>query len=461
MTDMEKYLKKYENKNVWMCDFFATRINLQEPLLSLCHDTYVGQQIIGDLLNYSPDRYYKRLAEILDDNEQSLNAHCRQCEKCKRQKFEYRKLNWITINTSWYCNSSCIYCAGHFASEDDGHEVISIIKKFHDQGLFDTNCLFDWGCGEPTLNPIFEETVKWITDHRYLQRINTNGILYSKTAEYALRSGHTGLRLSLDSGTESCFKKVKGHSGYNEVWNNIARYRKVSSNIYLKYNVFNYNSDLSEIDAFLDNCLKAKINNIIIDGEVTSYQPQNNAGPFYYTKKEFEAMHYLQEKALERGFNVSISDYAFSYRAEYDEKGNLTLPSKFIDNIDRTIICNEIYVSTEPSVNALIEYIVKCRKKIIIRGYGNDGKMLLKIFNSKGIKVAYIVDKKMEEVSGIQFLPEKDWLQDDDEAIVMLASSLYWKDFLKEINIADKKNFEPMYMHGFYYYKFIESEGIE
>lgn len=460
MTDIERNLGKYENKKIWVCDFWGTRINLQEPFLSLCHDTYVGQQIIGCLENYSPDKYYSRLAEIVEENNASVDSHCRKCEKCKLQTFNYKKLNWVTINTAWYCNSSCIYCAGHYASEDDGHEVLSVIKKFHEQKLFESECLFDWGGGEPTLNPIFDETSKWLTEHKYVQRINTNGIVYSNAVEDALKKGYAILRLSLDSGTSNCFEKVKGHSAYEQVWNNIARYRKVSSKIYLKYNVFNYNSDLSEIDVFLEKCKEIQIENIIIDGEVTSYQPNKNAGPFYYTYKEFMAMHYLHDEAERLGFNVTISDYAFSYRAEYDEKGNIILPTAFVDNTDREIISNNIYVSTEPSVNALIERLKKTRKKIVIRGFGTDGKRLLKIMELQGIKVDYIVDKNNENNGIIASRSIDEYLDDEEECLVLLGSTSCWKEFLKEINKANKHNFEPVYMMGVYYYKYLEEKGL-
>ena len=56
-------------------------------------------------------------------------------------------------------------------------------------------------------------------------------------------------------------------------------------------------------------------------------------------------MHYLFERANQNGFHVEISDYAFSYRAEYDQNGNLMLPSVFYDNIDRDIISNDIFVT--------------------------------------------------------------------------------------------------------------------
>lgn len=461
MTDMEKILGKYENKEIWACDFYATRINLQEPRLSLCHDSYVGAQFIGCLQDYTPEKYYLRLAEIIEENENCADSHCRRCEKCKKGIFKFKKLNWVTINTAWYCNSSCIYCAAHYASEDDGHKVLGVIKQFHEQELFESDCLFDWGGGEPTLNPIFNETSMWLIDHKYMQRINTNGIIYSEAVEYALRSGYGILRMSLDSGTEACFKKVKGHSAYEQVWGNIARYREASSKIYLKYNIFNYNSDLSEIDAFLDNCKKFQIENIIVDGEITSYQPSTNAGPFYYTEKEFKAMHYLQEKAERLGFNVSISDYAFSYRAEYDEDGKLMLPSTFIDNTDKSIVCNDIYVSTEASVNALIERVKKSSKKIVIRGFGTDGKRLLKILESRGIVVDYVVDRNRDEINcKVKTKSINEYLEESRACLVLLASTSCWKDFLKEINEADKKNFEPVYMSGLHLTKFAEAEGL-
>lgn len=461
MTDLERYLGKFENQEIWCCDYYATRMNLQTPFLSLCHDAYVGQQVIGELRDYTPEKYYKCVAEVVRENEATPLAHCRTCEKCKRQIFKLKKLNWITINTSWYCNSSCIYCAGHYASKEDGQEVLSVIKKFHEQNLFESDCLFDWGGGEPTLNPIFADTSRWLSDHKYMQRINTNGIIYSDAVEYALKTGYAILRMSLDSGTKKCFEKVKGHSEYSQVWNNIERYRKISSEIYLKYNVFNYNSELSEIDAFLDKCENVDVHNIIIDGEVTSYQPMDNAGPFYYTEKEFNAMHYLQDEALKRGFNVEISDYAFSYRVERDRDGKLILPTKFIDNTDRKIISNEIYVETEPSVNSFINRIKSSNKKIIIRGFGIDGQRILKILNSQGIGIDYIVDINAEKYCAEEKVKGIDeYLSDQDDCLVILASTSYWKEFLREINVSNKTNFEPVYMMGYYFYKYAEAEGM-
>lgn len=462
MDKVRQYLDEIDNREIWCCDFFATRINLQEPFLSLCHDAYVGQCIVGELDGYTPEKYYERMLQLAKQNEDA-DSHCRRCEKCKRQKFILRKLSWVTINTSWFCNSSCIYCAGHYASEYDGREVLSVIKKFHKDKLFEKECLFDWGGGEPTLNPIFETTSMWLTQHGYRQRINTNGIVFSEATAYALMTDLAVLRLSLDSGTEECFRKVKGNEHYDLVWGNIEKYRKINSEIYLKYNVFNYNSELSEIDAFLDNCERVKINHIIIDGEVTSYQPQSNAGPFYYTEKEFIAMHYLEDEAKRRGFNVYISDYAFSYRAEYDMHGRLILPSKYIDNLDYTIVSNGIKVNTEPSVKALIGTLKNTKKKIILRGYGNEGKMLHRILDSAGIGLAYIVDREgdaLNESKGIPTRYPQEFLEESDECIVLLAGK-YWKEMLKEINDFNKTNFEVMYMMGYYYQKYIELEGIE
>ena len=220
--------------------------------------------------------------------------------------------------------------------------------------------------------------------------------------------------------------------------------------------MFNYNSDLSEIDIFLNQCKKVDVHNIIIDREVKSYQPRRNAGPFYYTKKEFDAMHYLFELANQNGFHVEISEYAFSYRAEYDQNGNLMLPSVFYDNIDRDIISNEIFVTTEPSVSALINSLRNTDKKIIIRGFGKVGRVLYKILCKNKIKISYIVDKSQKGVPGVDKLSIDEYLKENASCKVILASAKYWKDFLKEINEFDKKNFEPVYMPEAYYYKYIE-----
>lgn len=39
--------------------------------------------------------------------------------------------------------------------------------------------------------------------------------------------------------------------------------------------------NLKEIDVFLDYCEHYGVGHIIIDAEVSSYQPKQNAGPFY------------------------------------------------------------------------------------------------------------------------------------------------------------------------------------
>lgn len=448
-------MHELDNKEIWCCDFFGTRINLQNPYLSLCHDAFVGQRKIGYLKDYSPHEYYEKLIEIARDNEYE-KSHCRRCQKCKKQIYKFRKLNWVTINTSWYCNSSCIYCMGHYASPEDGAEVLNVIKQFHELGLFDEDCLFDWGGGEPTLNPIFNETSEWLIKHNYCQRINTNGIKYSSIVEDALKHNRTTLRLSIDAGTEECFKKIKGTNAYYDVWNNIKEYRKYSDQIYLKYNFFNLNANKNEVDVFLAKCKEIDIRYLIIDAEVKSYQPDKYAGPLYYTQESFDGMHYFYDKAFKMGFKVSISDYAFSYRPEYNN-GELALPSKYYDNLDRDIISNGIMLETEPSVNRLLETLRNNNKGIIIRGFGYEGKLLYRILKNAGIKIEYVVDMK-EPNAGTNVVKVKkvsDFLSDNNERIVILAGR-YWQEMLKEINDNKKDNFQVFYMMGLYYEKYIE-----
>ena len=458
-----KYLNNIEGKEIWCCDFFATRFNLQEPVLSLCHDTYAGQRLIGILSDFSPEKYYAKLEEIARDNE-CIDAHCRKCAKCHKEEFHFRKLTWITINTSWYCNSSCIYCSGHYASEDDGHDVIDILEKFHNDNVFDKDCLFDWGGGEPTQNITFDATVRWIIEHGYKQRINTNAIVYSEVTELALKSNRTVLRISIDSGTEKCFEKMKGHKGYKQVWNNIKRYIQLSDsdNFYIKYNVCNYNAEKVEIDAFLKNCEECGVKHVIIDGEVSSYQPGQNAGPFYYTEQVYEMMHYLENEAKRKGFNVIISDYAFSYRPEYDEHGNLMLPTKYIDNTDRNIISNNIYLETVPSINSLIDELKFSNKKTIIWGYGTVGKQAYKVLKKRGIEIKYIVDKDTSLSQRydleVPVISPEEYVKEKEETNVLLASYL-WKEMLKFINDNNIDKCRPLYLQEIYFVKYLEECG--
>ena len=304
------------------------------------------------------------------------------------------------------------------------------------------------------MNPWFGETVLWLSNNGYRQRINTNAILCSKEAEEALIRGNTVLRMSIDSGSRECFRFMKGHEDYDLVWGHIKDYCSIGDEVYVKYNVCNYNSDLTEIEEFVRKCRECGVKHIIIDAEVNSYQSSKNSGPFYYTEKEFKAAHYLEKLVKNEGMDVQISGYAFSVRKEVDDAGNIVLPKKYFDNLDYEVCSHGIKVKTFPSIAYMIEQIKKNNYPTVIWGGGKIGQKCLDILMNNGVKLEAVIDNnprlQNRMLQGVMVESPGKFFSDHFEAQVILAGR-YWKEMLKEFNQFQYKSNEVYYLPDCYY----------
>lgn len=453
---MNNALERFYGTEIYGCKFLGTRLNMNSHTYSLCHEAQMGDQVLGSIEELSPEKYYESLRLLIEKN-QKEGTPCRRCDKGEKYLYKFRFINYVTICTSEYCNSSCIYCTTHFGSKDSGYDPIPFLEKFHDEKLFSKKCYFDWGGGEPTLNPWFKKTIKWLNNCGYYQRINTNAILYSKETEIALIHGRTQVRISVDSGTKDCFSIIKGHNAYNDVWKHIYDYCKISDNIYIKYNICNYNSDYHEIEEFIQKCKKCGVRHIIIDAEVNSYQPRKNAGPFYFTIKEFNAAHYLEKLAREEGLDIQISSYAFSVRAEFDKKGNYILPEKYYDNLDYEICSHGITVKTFPNVMYMVEYLRMQDYPIVVWGGGQIGKICITILKEYGILIENVIDNDLllqnSSIQDIVVCSPNDYFSNNFKSQVILTGRC-WKEMLQEINQSQYDIGEVYYLADCYYLKF-------
>ena len=141
---MKNALERFCRKEVYVCDFFGTRLNLNPLTFSLCHEAQVGDQVMGKIEDLSPEKYYEELEKLAVKN-QDKEAPCRKCDKCKIKQYQFEPIRYVTICTSEYCNSSCVYCQSHFGEKGAGYNPIPYLMAFHQENLFSENCYFDWG----------------------------------------------------------------------------------------------------------------------------------------------------------------------------------------------------------------------------------------------------------------------------------------------------------------------------
>lgn len=443
MEYRERILREYEGKWLWYCEISGTngqRINLDPYGISFCHEHEIARPselTISDVKSFSAEKYYEAVYKVLREM-QKEDYPCRRCSNCQKKKFTLSPINGlVTINTSLYCNNACIYCVGHFGPKGEGYDPIPLFVPFVEHNLFGKDVLFDWGGGEPTQNPFYENAVKYLAGKGFRQRFNTNAIVFSDSTCSALENGLGIARISVDSGSREGYLRMKGTDHYEDVWGNIKKYCSVSDNVYIKYNICNYNSNLEEIDVFLGNCRESKVKHIIISAEAKSYQPVKNAGPFYYTEKEFLAAKYLEKNAKEKGFDVTISEYPYASRAEY-KNGKLILPNKYFDNIDRSIITNNIYLTTFASIRNFLQYIQSQNRRIFIFGAGHYGKMAGRILDKAGLSYEFIDNNEQLNnayIEGHLCTSAKSVIKQQPEAQIIMAGG-YWKEMLKQINSA-------------------------
>ena len=398
---VKNIIKEFDGKEIYTCrtcGVTGTGLNLNPSNLSFCHDAEISDKPrevnhICDISEFSSEVYYKSVYELINHFQDSEFA-CRHCSKCEKQLFKMKKISYVTINTSMYCNSKCIYCHAHTLKEG-AWNPLPILEELHEGGCVEDDCYFDWGGGEPTKNPYFAPTVSFLYENHYMQRINTNAIDFSEETLRALKEGKAILRVSADSGTRDGYYRVKGTDNYNVFWSNIKKYCDASDDVYIKYNLFNENSQTEEIDGFLHQCERCGVKRILIDAEISAYQRTINGGPFYFTKREFDAVHELERKALAMGFEVGISEYAFGTRPNWDEESEkLLLPDVYFDNIDREVVSNGIFLKTFATPKHLVEIIQKHPAPVVVFGAGYIGHKVKKLFDKYRIQFELIDNKK-------------------------------------------------------------------
>lgn len=243
-----------------------------------------------------PNNFLTGLSKIIREN-QTKTGPCVGCRYLIPTKmpseFVSGYISSISLHDFCGCNSQCVYCGGseyylpekYIASFD--HEVLfrNLLKKKMVKPGFAS---VTWGGGEPTLLNTFEKTVNFLRINRIRQTINTSGICFSPAIEKVLSYRMAAVRISVDSGTNETYIRVKRNQYCDNVWESIRRYCATGGNFIVKYIVFSMNSDIEEVDCFVNRCQKAGVKRICISVDARSvYTGVSDAGKI--TLKELVA----------------------------------------------------------------------------------------------------------------------------------------------------------------------------
>jgi len=174
----------------------------------------------------------KQCIAMLNDNHSDMD--CKRCLMVERKRYKdisFNRLGHIDLQHYSTCNLRCSYCA---YTRDNVHlppqyDALSVLQCFSQEDI-EWNAHVDFAGGEPTLLQNFEKYLEFFRNRRIRVLMHTNAVLFKQAIYNGLADGSLyWVITSLDAGTTSTFKKLRGGDHYLQVLENLSRYASAGS----------------------------------------------------------------------------------------------------------------------------------------------------------------------------------------------------------------------------------------
>lgn len=216
----------------------------------LCNIKSNGKDLLSQILESKQD-LFKRINS-------SLAQECYGCPHLEFKEWDLLdrlKVEKVSFEYHSVCNLRCIYCSPkYYGGERPSYAIGEFINNLIDSKALESCKSIVWAGGEPSLDKDFDSSIKALSKYvDFKQVVITNAIKYSKTLQDLLDNNKAKITTSIDSGTESTFKKVRGSSGLATVFKNLAMYSRVNPrSVTIKYIVLSNNSSREELLSFVN-----------------------------------------------------------------------------------------------------------------------------------------------------------------------------------------------------------------
>lgn len=186
-----------------------------------------------------------------------------ECKNCGFVKYKYffkeRKIRRIIFGGNVGCNYNCFHCTNNILFTKYRSDVYEDLNNIWDaiERSQDTHEMITiaFGVGEFSIFPNHKQFLEKIS--KYPLMMYTNADEYSLAVDEILKKGKASITVSLDAGTESTYKKIKGVDGFEKVCSNILKYSE-SGIVNLKYIMFE-GINVNEIDINKFKCLADEV----------------------------------------------------------------------------------------------------------------------------------------------------------------------------------------------------------
>ncbi len=225
-------------------------------------------------------------------------------------------INFLQFNYWVRCNSRCTYCYEvqnkKMFDKIKPYDAVPVVTDMIQRRILRPGGEVSFGGGEPTVAPEFDKLINLLTENGFRNmRIHSSGIKFSPAIEDAIRKGVLNVVISVDSGSDKTYKKIKRVNAYKKVIENMRKYAAANNNNFglmtSKYIIIpNVNDNRKEIDMWIDSVRKVGGRWLALDIEDVWYKINRSTISSYY----LDLVNYVLSKGAEYYMKVELYDRA-------------------------------------------------------------------------------------------------------------------------------------------------------
>ena len=174
----------------------------------------------------------KEYIRMLNDDHSDMD--CKNCLMVEHKRYgdiAFSQLGHIDLQHYSICNLRCTYC--NYTREDQHfspqYDALEVLRLFTPEDVR-WNAHVDFAGGEPTLLENLEEYLEFFRARRIRVLMFTNAVRFHQAIYDGLADGSIyWVTTSLDAGTPSTFKALRGRDRYLQVLENLSRYAVAGS----------------------------------------------------------------------------------------------------------------------------------------------------------------------------------------------------------------------------------------
>jgi len=209
--------------------------------------------------------------EIRAANRHGGHSECRSCPHLKTRLWprSSHPVTIVGIAHYAYCNINCSYCflqtqdPASFAAGLKPYSLLPAIRQLLDGGHLAPDAIIDWGGGEPTAYPEFDEILTQLLDHGTFHYLHTNGTRFPPAVRRVPKRVH--VICSVDAGLPETYRRLKAKDYLERVWLVLEEYVRVGSPVSLKYIVKDENCGDADLEAFVHRAARIGARELIVD----------------------------------------------------------------------------------------------------------------------------------------------------------------------------------------------------